>query len=49
MQATESGPAGCHVYLAHAEMTGPDDKVEDVISTTVTGNKGRAPPPSPET
>ena len=38
VQATESGPAGCHVFLAHAEMATPDEKVEDVISTTVTGN-----------
>ncbi len=41
VQSTESGPAGCHVFLAHADMVSPDDKVEDVISTTVTGN-GRA-------
>ncbi len=38
VQASESGPAGCHVFLAHAEMVTPEDKVEDVISTTVTGN-----------
>ena len=38
VQATESGPAGCHVFLEHADMVSPDDKVEDVISTTVTGN-----------
>lgn len=41
VQATESGPAGCHVFLAHAEMGAEDGKVEDVISTTVTGNKSR--------
>ena len=37
VQADKSGPAGCHVFLAHAEMEA-DDKVEGVISTTVTGN-----------
>jgi uncharacterized repeat protein (TIGR01451 family) len=37
VQATESGPAGCHVFLGHAEMAA-EDKVEDVISTTVTSN-----------
>jgi uncharacterized repeat protein (TIGR01451 family) len=42
VQATGSGPAGCHVRLAHADMMSPDDKVEDVVSTTVTGNnRGR--------
>jgi uncharacterized repeat protein (TIGR01451 family) len=41
VQATGSGPAGCHVKLAHADMMSPDDKVEDVVSTTVTGNRGR--------
>lgn len=38
VQATESGPAGCKVSLAHAEMIDDRDKVEDVISTTVTGS-----------
>jgi uncharacterized repeat protein (TIGR01451 family) len=38
VQATESGPAGCHVFLAHAEMGNEEAKVEDVISTTITGN-----------
>jgi len=42
VQATQSGPAGCHVFLGHAEMAAEDPKVEDVVSTTVTGNsKGR--------
>ena len=38
VQADKSGPAGCHVFLAHAEMDTEDAKVEDVISTTVTGS-----------
>lgn len=38
VQADKSGPAGCHVFLAHAEMGADEAKVEDVISTTVTGN-----------
>jgi uncharacterized repeat protein (TIGR01451 family) len=46
VQATGSGPAGCHVTLAHAEMS-EGDKVEDVISTTVTGNKSKGPAPKP--
>ncbi|WP_435009333.1 hypothetical protein P12x_000585 [Tundrisphaera lichenicola] len=37
VQATESGPAGCHAFLAHAEMENEGAKVEDVLSTTVTG------------
>jgi hypothetical protein len=38
VQADKSGPAGCHVFLAHAEMEDPSERVEDVISTTVTGS-----------
>ena len=45
VQATASGPAGCHVFLAHAEMADPKDLVEDVISTTVTGNRARSAKP----
>ncbi len=42
VQADASGPAQCHAYLSHAEM--PDDnKVEDVISTMITGG-GRPRP-----
>ena len=48
VQATESGPAGCHVFLAHAEMAADDPKVEDVVSTTVTGNnRARGPVAKP--
>jgi uncharacterized repeat protein (TIGR01451 family) len=44
VQATESGPGGCHVFLAHAEMGAENDaKVEDVVSTTITGS-GRPRP-----
>jgi uncharacterized repeat protein (TIGR01451 family) len=42
VQATQSGPAGCHIFLGHAEMPVGDPPIEDVISTTVTGNKARA-------
>jgi uncharacterized repeat protein (TIGR01451 family) len=38
VQATESGPGGCKVKLAHAEMAADELPVEDVISTTITGN-----------
>lgn len=38
VQAVESGPGGCHAFLANAEMGAEDAKVEDVISTTITGN-----------
>ncbi len=38
VQATASGPAGCHVFLGHAEMATDEAKVEDVISTTITGS-----------
>ena len=43
VQATETGPAGCHVFLAHAESGPQDAKVEDVISTTVTSPENRVP------
>jgi uncharacterized repeat protein (TIGR01451 family) len=38
VQATASGPAGCHVKLGHAEMGTEEAKVEDIVSTTITGN-----------
>jgi uncharacterized repeat protein (TIGR01451 family) len=38
VQATASGAAGCHVLLAHSEMAQGEAPVEDVDSTTVTGN-----------
>jgi uncharacterized repeat protein (TIGR01451 family) len=37
VQATEPGEASCQVSLAHAEMGSEKSKVEDVISTAVTG------------
>ena len=37
VQADKSGPAGCHVFLAHGEEA-DGEKLEDVIATTVTGN-----------
>jgi hypothetical protein len=43
VQAGESGPAGCKLKLAHAEMLEGDAPVEDVISTTVTGNGRNRP------
>ena len=36
--ALQSGSATCHVKLAHAEQAVGDAPVEDVISTTITGN-----------
>jgi hypothetical protein len=38
VQATASGPAGCHAFLGHSEMGIDEAPVEDVISTTVTAN-----------
>jgi beta-lactamase regulating signal transducer with metallopeptidase domain/multidrug resistance efflux pump len=35
VQATESGPADCHVFLSHVGMGAQEPKIEDVISTTV--------------
>ncbi|WP_435008590.1 M56 family metallopeptidase [Tundrisphaera lichenicola] len=35
VQATDSGPADCHVFLTHAEAAPQAAPVEDVISTTV--------------
>jgi uncharacterized repeat protein (TIGR01451 family) len=46
-QAIASGPAGCHVFLGHAEMGEEEAKVEDVVSTTITGNGRPRPAPKP--
>ncbi len=43
VQATQAGPAGAHVFLAHAEM-GPDEaKIEDVVATIIPGNRRPTP------
>jgi beta-lactamase regulating signal transducer with metallopeptidase domain len=36
VQATSSGPAGCHLYLGHSELAPDAAMIEDVITTTVT-------------
>ena len=46
-QATASGPAGCHVFLGHAEMGEEEAKVEDVVSTTITGSGRPRTAPKP--
>jgi uncharacterized repeat protein (TIGR01451 family) len=38
VQATAGGPARCQVSLGHNEMAQGEDPVEDVVSTTITGN-----------
>jgi uncharacterized repeat protein (TIGR01451 family) len=47
VQATTSGPAGCKVSLGHSEMAEGDPPVEDVISTTITGNSRPKTSPKP--
>jgi uncharacterized repeat protein (TIGR01451 family) len=46
-QATASGPAGCHVFLGHADMGEEEAKVEDVVSTTITGSGRPRTAPKP--
>jgi multidrug resistance efflux pump len=36
VEPLESGPAGCHVFLGHAEMLPGEPMTEDTVSTTVT-------------
>jgi uncharacterized repeat protein (TIGR01451 family) len=46
-QAIASGPAGCHVFLGHADMGQDEANVEDVVSTTITGGGRPRPAPKP--